>query len=198
MGLPREIFITPFEVWYAATGTAFPAVDATPGGSWTKIGTQGNLNYTEDGVTVSFEQDVATFMSAGSTGPVKASRMSNVIKVSFVMWDMSLEFAKFAINNNTVTDTAAVGATAGYRSIKLYQTPDVAQVALLVKGSVSAYGDSISSQFEFPIASPTGTTEMQFGKTSPAAIAIKFTVLNDPSAATEADRFGTFRMEDVD
>ena len=58
MSTPYEVVAQPFTLWVAPVGTAFPDVDTAPDGSWTKVGTSGDLNYTEDGVTVTHSQSV--------------------------------------------------------------------------------------------------------------------------------------------
>ncbi|KKM71005.1 hypothetical protein LCGC14_1434980 [marine sediment metagenome] len=70
---PYEIVAQPFTLWVAALATAFPLIDAAPDGNWTKVGTSGDLNYMEDGVTVAHSQSVESWRALGSTGRGKHS-----------------------------------------------------------------------------------------------------------------------------
>src|SRR5690348_2422650 len=100
MGQPFEIVAQPFTLWVAAVGSAFPTIDEDPGGIWTKIGSSGDLNYTEDGVKVSHKQKVEVFRALGSTGPRKAFRTEEDQMISLVVADLTLEQYAQVLNNN--------------------------------------------------------------------------------------------------
>ena len=88
---PYEIIGAPFTLWVAPTGTAFPLIDAAPAVDWVKIGTNGDRNYSEEGVTAGHSQTVNYARPAGATGPVKAFRMEEDLMLSLTLWDMTLE-----------------------------------------------------------------------------------------------------------
>lgn len=194
---PFEVIAAPFTVWTAPVGEAFPAIEDTPAGNWAQIGTSGDRNYTEAGVTIVHGDVVEQVRSLGSTGPIKTFRTEESLMVRFAVMDLSLEQYRHILNSNTVTDTAAGGGAAGFRDVDMYRGASVAQTALLIRGSASAYGDAWNSQFEIPVAVHTGSPESVFQKGVPVGLAFEFTAIEDPSAATSADRFGKIVMQDA-
>jgi hypothetical protein len=190
MSAPFEIIAQPFTLYTAPVGTAFPDVDTTPGAGWTKVGTNGDLNYTEDGVTVNHAQTVEAFRALGSTGPRKAFRTEEELRISLTLADLSLEAYKLAMNGNAITTTAAASGTPGTKDIGLSRGLAVTQYALLIRGAGSPYGASMAMQYEIPVAVEAGEPEVVFVKGEPAGLALEFLVLEDPSASTESERFG--------
>lgn len=197
MSEPYEIMISPFEVYLAPVGEAFPDVDETPAGNWVKLGTNGKYNYSEDGVTVTHEQEIFEKRTLGSTGPVKAVRTSEGLMIAFVLDDVSMEHYAKILNDATVTDTPAGAGTPGTRDIKLRRGPTVSQHALLLKGA-SPYGDSWAMQYEVPIVYQSENPAPVFSKGESAGLACQFTAIEDPNAATEAERFGQLVAQDAD
>lgn len=190
---PYEIILAPFEVYIAPVGESFPAIDAEPpGGNWTLIGTNGNVNYGEDGVTVQHGESVEDIRMLGATGPVKAARTEESLVVSFNLHDISFEHYKYALNLNTVTDNAA--ATPPDKEINTYKGHDVATRALLVRG-VSPYGDGWNLQYEVPRVRPGGEPEVTYAKGEPAGLSLEFNALIDLNAASDAERFGRIRAQ---
>ena len=156
---PYEIIAAPFSIYMAPVGEAFPAVDAAPAGNWTLIGTSGDLNYSDEGVTVAHAQTIEKARPLGSTGPRKAFRTEEDMMIRFTLWDMSLEQYRRAINDNAVATTAAGSGTAGFKALKLYRGVNVAALALLARANVSAYGDGWKSQYEVPVCYQSGSPE---------------------------------------
>lgn len=187
---PYEIIAAPFTVWFAPVGEAFPAIDAAPAGNWAMIGTSGDENYTEDGVTVAHSQTIETVRVAGTTGPRKAFRTAEDLMIRLTLFDMTLEHYARAMNGNAVTTTAAGSGTAGFKKIGLRQGLEVTRLALLARGDASAYGDGWKAQYEVPICFQSGSPEPVFRKGQPAGLALEFTALEDSGAASEAERFG--------
>lgn len=188
---PYEIIAAPYTLWIAPVGTAFPAIDATPAGAWTKVGTSGDLNYTEDGVTVQHSQSVELWRSLGSPGPRKAFRTEEELRISLTLADVSLEQYALALNHNTVTTVAPGSGVAGKKTIGLSRGLDVPQRALLVRGNAaSPYGETWNAQYEVPIAVQAAEPEVVFTKGEPASLALEWVALEDPQAASVAERFG--------
>ena len=71
MPTPFEIIAAPVIVYQAALGESMPLIDAAVAGNWAKIGTSGDRNITEDGVTVEHPDETESFYSVGGTGPVE-------------------------------------------------------------------------------------------------------------------------------
>ena len=187
---PYEIIAQPYEVWTAPLGTAFPNVGTDPTAPWALLGTSGNLNYDDDGITVSHEQKVELWRSLGSTGPRKGFRTEEDMTIALKLVDMSLEQYRRALNDNTVTTTAAGVQTAGSKKVGLSRGLEVKQFALLLRGrNSSAYGYG-NSQYEVPVAIQAGKPKPKFMKGKPATLDLEFQVLEDLLAASEDERFG--------
>lgn len=189
MGKPYEIIAAPFAVYLAPVGEAFPAIDEAPAGNWELLGTS-TRHYNEEGVTVAHEQEIEVFRGLGSTGPVKAFRTSEGLMVRFTLHDMKLEEYAKALNGAAVATTAAGSGTAGIKELNLYRGLDVALYAMLVRGP-GPEGDGWPAQYQVPVCFQSGNPEPVFSKGEPAGLAIEMTALEDPDAATEAERFGT-------
>lgn len=196
MPAPFEIIAAPYIVYYAVIGESFPIIEAAVAGNWIKIGTSGDRNYTEDGVTISHGQTIEEFRSLGSTGPIKAFRTEESFKVAFNVADLTLEEYKLVLNSGTVTDTAAGSGAAGHRAIDIWQGMDVTRLAILIRGVFSPYGAAWNSQLEIPVAYQSASPDVVFQKGTPAALSMEFTALEDPSAAAAANRFGAIRVQD--
>lgn len=185
---PLEIIAAPFTVWRAPVGTAFPVVDAAPSGSWTKVGTNGAINYAESGVTVKKTQSLAFWRGVGAAAPIKAFRDQEGLEINFTLMDLTLEQYSAALNGNTVTTQAAGSGAAGYKTIPLESGLLVAQYALLVRG-VSAHFDGVG-QYEVPIVVQSGEPETVFVKNDPAGLALTFQGLRHASLG-----LGLLRMQ---
>ncbi|MEZ5790506.1 MAG: hypothetical protein R3D34_06855 [Nitratireductor sp.] len=192
---PYEIIAAPFTVWLAPVGEAFPAIDATPGGNWEKLGTSGDQDYNEEGITVSHSQTIEKFRGLGSTGPRKGFRTAEELMLRLTLHDISLEQYSQAINGNAVATTAAGSGTAGFKAMQLYMGLTVTRFALLARGNASAYGAGFNSQYQVPVCFQSGSPEPVFNKGAPAGLALEFTALEDPDAASAAARFGKLIMQ---
>lgn len=194
---PFEIIISPFEVFVAPVGESYPLINATPAGNWVKLGTSGNKNMGEEGVTVVHDQTIDFWRAYGTTGPVKASRSSEDLKVSFTLADLTLEEYTRIIQAVTVVDNAESSGVAGFREINLRRGLDVYQVALLTKGD-GPYGSGFSAQFEVPRVVQSGSPSVVFLKNTPAMLTMEFTALEDADASSDAERFGRLIAMDAD
>lgn len=193
---PYEIIMSPFEVYLAPEGEAFPDVDEDPAGNWVLLGTNGKFNYSEDGVQVTHEQTLALHRTLGSTGPVKATRTEESLMIGLTLEDLSAEHYRKVLNDVAIDETPEGAGTPGTRAITLRQGRDVSVFALLLKG-VSPYGDSLGAQYQVPRAVQNGNPAPLFSKGEAAGLAVEFVALEDPDAATEAERFGTLVLQDA-
>ncbi len=110
--------------------------------------------------------------------------------VRFTLHDMTPEEYNVALNNNAETTVAAASGTPGHKDIKLYQDIDVVLMALLVRGNVSSEGAGWLTQYQIPVCFQSASPEVAFVKGAPAGLALEFTALEDPDAATANARFG--------
>lgn len=197
-GIPYEIIAQPYTLYLADVGSVFPSLDEEPGVSWLKVGTSGDRNYTEDGVTIAHDEKDEIFRALGSTGPMKAFRAEEDLKISLMLADLTLEQYAIILNGNTITTTPPGSGTVGYKKIGLSKGLDVKQYALLARGpTASAYGNRMA-QYEVPLCFQSAGQEVTFQKGTPAALALEFTALEDPNAASEDERFGRLLMENAD
>jgi len=194
---PFEILAAPYTMYIAPLDTAFPDIDADPTAPWVKVGTSGDRNYTEDGVKAQHGQSISTFRAVGSAGPVKAWRDSEDLKLSLVLADLSLEQYGMALNHQTPTAVPASVGVAGTKTIGLSRGLTVTQYAVLIRGA-SPYGEAFAMQYEIPVAVQSGSPEPVFKKNEPASLAIEWTVLEDPDASTENERFGRLVAQTAD
>lgn len=194
---PYEIIMSPYEVWIAPEGTAFPDVDETPAGLWARLGTNGKSNYSEDGMTITHEQTITAHRTLGSSGPVKAVRTSESLMISLTLEDMTAEQYAKVMNNVPVSLVAAGVGTPGNKNITLRQGLNVACFALLVKGP-SAYGDNWNSQYQIPRAFQNGSPAPSFNKGDAAGLACEFVALENLDAPTEEQRFGKLVIQTAD
>lgn len=193
--LPYEIIAAPYDVWFAPVGTAFPDVEITPPAPWAKVGSSGNLNYFDEGVTVAHAQTIEKFRALGDAGSRKVFRTEEDLMVRLLLADVTLEQYAHALNSNTVTDVPP-STQAGYRYIGLSRGFSVATVALLVKGP-SPYLEDGVLQFEIPRAAQSGQPEAVFRKGTPVGLALEWTALVDPNAVNEFERFGRILAQDA-
>lgn len=191
--LPYEIIAAPFDVWFAPVGTAFPDIDDdTPASPWARVGSDGNLNYFDEGVKVSHKQVMAKFRSLGDVGSRKIFRTEEDLMIGLKLADLTLEQYAHALNSNSVTTTAAGAGTAGFKTIGLSRGASVATVALLVRGP-SPYMDGGYLQFEVPRAAQSGDPETILKNGDPAGLALQWDALVDPDAASDDVRFGRIK-----
>lgn len=186
---PYEIVGAPLTLWLAPVGTAFPLIDVAPAVAWIKIGTNGNRNYSGEGVTVAHGRTFQKARPAGAVGPVKAWLDEEELMFRLTLWDISLEQYQLALSNNALTTVAAGAGTAGYKKIGLSHGAAVKEYALLARG-VSPYNEALSAQYEVPRCYQSGSPEAVYRKAQPTGLALEWTALEDLGAASEAERFG--------
>lgn len=197
--VPYEVIAAPYTLWFANVGTAFPALNAAPGGGWTKVGTSGDLNYDDGaGVTIQHAQTTVKWRATGDAGCRKMFRTEEDQIVKLKLIDVTLEQYALALNHNTVTTVAAGSGTVGYKHIGLSRGFTVATKALLIRGTASPYGADYIGQYEIPVATQTGSpTVMLTKKGEPAGLDLEWHALVDPSAANEFVRFGRLLFQNA-
>lgn len=175
MSAPYEVVVGPYTVYVAPVGTAFPATNAAPSGSWIKLGTSGAKNYDDKGVTVQHNQTIQRWKPSGTTGNRKAWRSSEVFTVAFELVDLTLEQYAVILNNATVTVQTGPPAT---KTIQLQQGISVATFALLARGN-SPYNDTLPAQYQVPIAFQADNPSPVFSLNTPGGLACTWEALED-------------------
>lgn len=176
MPAPHEIVASPLTVYLAPTGTTFPVVDAAPSGSWIKLGTEGDLNYSDDGVTVNHSGSTETFTGAGSSRPRKAWRTEEGLSVGFTLVDLSpAQYAKI-LDEATVTVTAASNSVPGTSEFDLARDVNVKTWSLLARGE-SSVDNGLAAQLQIETVYQSAEPEVAFKKGEPAGLEVEFTAL---------------------
>lgn len=191
---PYEIVAAPLTLWLAPIGTAFPLLTVAPAVAWVKVGTNGDLNYDEDGVTIAHSQTNESARPAGATGPIKAWRTEEDLMIRLTLWDITLEQYAAALNGNAIATVAAGAGTPGKKTIGLSQGSEIKTYALLARG-LSPYGDGYAAQYEVPRCYQSASPEPAFKKGDPAGLELEFTALVDAGAANPLERFGRLVMQ---
>lgn len=191
---PLEILAAPFTIWLAPVGEAFPAIDAAPAGNWAKLGSNGDVNYDEDGVVVTHGQTIENWRGLGSTGPVKAWRTEEELQIGFTLVDISAaQYAK-VLNNVEVTQTASGVGVPGTDAFGLSQGREVAAFALLARGA-SPGMEGGNAQYEVKKVYQGAEPAPTFQKGEPAGLECEFNALEDVTAANRNERFGRLLIQ---
>lgn len=187
---PYEVIGAPYTIWVAPVGTAFPSLDDAEEDfdpAWTKVGTSGDLSYTEKGVTFEAKQKINYFTPAGSTIPRKAFRTEEGSSFQVEIADLTLEQMSIVLNSNTVTHTPAGTGTRGTKEIDLTRGLDVATMAMLARG-YSPYGPADKSpvtveewpaQYEMKRVVADGEPKVAYTKGKEAGLDLQFMALAD-------------------
>jgi hypothetical protein len=177
MPAPFEIIAGAADVYLAAPNTADVVLNVAPGGSWTKLGVAGSKDYSEDGVMCAYEQDQEDFYGLGATGPRKAFRTRERLKITFTLHDATVESFTHAFNEAAITTLAGPPAE---KTIPLIQGGTVQTRALLIRSAVSPYVDSANpTQLWVPLCYQKGSFDIVFNKGKPIGLKLDFFALQD-------------------
>jgi len=187
---PLQILVGAGNLYIAPKGETFPAIDADPAGNWEFLGE------TDGGVTVTLSQVVDLHRVDQFTGPVKATRSEETLKIETNVAVTTAELLAF-MNGNSVTDTAAGAGTAGTRKLGLTSGFDVTEYAFLFRGN-SPYQAGANAQFEVVVGVfNQDDIGLEFKKDDKTLVPIMVTALVDPDAASEDEQFGRFIAQDA-
>src|SRR5690349_18851993 len=128
-------------IYVAAAGTAMPAVNAAPSGSWRTLGE------TQDGVDVEPNDKIEKIMTDQRTGPVKAERTEETMIIKTKLAEATLENLADAMGV-TLTDTAPGSGTIGTREVNLHRGAVVQEFAILFRGKSPYFNGN--GQFYIP------------------------------------------------
>jgi hypothetical protein len=193
---PFEIVAGSLRVWLAPVATVFPLINVAPAAPWASVGTNGDVNYDDEGVKITHKQKVETARPAGLTMPVKAWRTEEDLMIGLTLWDFSLAQYTNVLGGLAPATTAAGPGTAGFRSIGLSRGPDVAIYALLARGEgMSPDGDGFNFQFEVPRVYQSGDAKPVIKKGKPAGLELEWMALADLTAEQPQHRFGRIKTQ---
>ncbi len=185
---PFEIIAGVCDIYVAAVGSEFPAVDETPGTAWRALG------HTDGGVKVGHAQTIVELRTDQVTAPVKGVRSEESLQLTFSLAEVTPE------NYATALNASAAGPTSdgSDKIVTLYRGGfGVETVAMLVRGEhLSPEGD-FNLQYEVPSAYQSGSPEVDFVKDNKAMLACQFNVIAANAfsgSATDADIFGILRV----
>lgn len=189
---PYEIVAGPLKVYFAETGTAFPATNENPSSAWINVG------YTEGGVNAASPQTIVELRADQVTGPVKAIRSEEGLEIGFSLASVTLE--NYAIALNQAVDSGAldgslvpdIGGTS--KSVPLYRGgSQVETIAMLCRADhLSPYGD-FPLQFEVPVCFQADNPSAAFTKDNKAVLQVSFHALVDPDRVDDDESFGRLR-----
>jgi hypothetical protein len=188
---PFEIIGAPLTLWLAPVGTTFPVINAAPSEDWVKVGTNGDRNYENGGVTVTHGKTYDKVRTAGASGPVKAFLTEEDLMFGLTLLDITLEQYQLALNGNAITTVAPGSGTQGTKKIGLSE--DVGRTkeyALLARG-LSPYNEALAMQYCVPRCFQSGAPAPVFRKGGTGAgLALRFEALEDLTTETAQERFG--------
>lgn len=187
---PYEIVAGPVNVYFAQTGTPFPATNAAPGSAWINVG------LTEGGVTAASPQTVIELRADQVTGPVKAIRSEESLEVSFSIASVTLENYAIALNRAESALDGTLPPDLGHpsKSVPLYRGgSQVETIAMLLRNDhLSPYGD-LPLQFEVPVCFQADNPSASFTKDNKAVLQVSFHAIVDPNRASDDESFGRLR-----
>lgn len=175
-------------IYVAPVGTAFPALTATPSGSWRSLGE------TQDGLEIEHDDKIEKIRTDQRTGAVKAVRTEESLSVKTKLAETTLENLADVLGVD-VTDTAPGAGTIGTREIPFYRGAAVAEYAVLVRG-YSPYLDG-PAQYEVPRGFFGKIDAIKYEKGKNAPIPFTFESLEDLNASSAEDRFGRLVAKDA-
>lgn len=174
-------------LYVAAANTAPPTLGTNPSSSWRNIGE------TQDGVEVDLSQKIELTRTDQRTGPVKATREEEAMKLKTKLAELTVENLAMALGNS-VTDTAPGVGTIGTRKVYMYRGAGVEELALLFIGS-SPYLDGPGAYYVPRAYIDMDSLKYDKAKNTPIPITIE--ALEDLNAATADERFGYFIAQDA-
>lgn len=191
MASADEIVVGPANVYVAPLGTEFPDIDEAPDTGWVLVGTGGDLNYGEEGVTLRKNVTSNRIRTLGSTLTRKVAISEMDFQVEYPVVDLSAEEMALAYGTDPddITDTAAGAGVAGTKSFALSTDPVPLERAVLVRvGQSASMGRAGNTDWQIARAAFVGTAETTFNKTTGAAVNHIWEAI-EPGGSEDAVRF---------
>lgn len=171
------------QVYISPQGTAVPAVNATPGGSWFLLGA------TDGEQKIKHAGKLTYFRDNDHQGPVKGVRPEEDVMVEFSLVNLVLENYARILNN--VANLVSAGGPPATRTMYLKRGAIPTEYSFLFKGlAVSPYG-AFPAMYVLTRAIFDDEPEPTFAKDGRPALACNAVVLEDDDY-TDTQRMGWF------
>lgn len=179
---PYGQLVGPCTVYLAAALTAEPAVNATPGASWTEIGAT-----TGDQQAISKKAPNQYLYDNEHQGPVKAVTPQEDPMIGFTLANLTHAHLARMINSVSTITTAAGPPAVSRVPIKSGYIPT--EYAILVKGLADSPFGNFPAQWYIPRGVFEKTVEILRGKDKRAELACEFKALEDDTQS-DGNRLG--------
>lgn len=188
---PREIAVGPLTVYLAEAVEAEDDVDGEPSGNWGKLGTNGDENYGEAGITITHSQTLRQTRTVGATGALKVNRQTEDLTIALVLMDMNLaQLTKLLNNTAKSTDTDPAIDYIGVR-----RGPDVTVLSMISKGAGMSGSGAFPIQLYNPRVYQSADLSPVFSKADDVGYSATFSCLEYQSASPDAERFGRWVVQ---
>jgi hypothetical protein len=187
MPAPHEIIAAPLTIYLAEIGTAAPAIDDVPDAfdaAWLVLGSEGDMNYGEDGVTMSHNESISDFVPAGSTMPSKRFRIGEDFLLSLNLVDLGPEAYARVMNDAEITTTG------NSKKFSLYRGDQVKGFAILGRG-MSTVDNELYLQYFFSKAFVSVDGNVVFNKGKPAELPVKIQAIRHSDSDEISVEIGT-------
>ena len=179
---PYDQLVGTLTYYLAPVGTAEPAANTTPGGSWVELGcTEG------DQVIAAEESDLTKFYDNCHQGPVKAVRAQEDPQARGRLVGLTLE-NKARLISSAAAVTAS-GSSPAIKRLPLEKGFTLTEYALLIKGAADSPYGNYPAQYYYPRGVFDGKFVRTRSKTARDAIDFVFHVLADDTQ-TAGNAFG--------
>lgn len=169
MPAPHEVVAAPLTLFLADVGTDFPDVaDAVADfdAAWTMLGTEGDANYDDKGVTVSHNETTSDWTPAGRTMPSKRFRTGESFEITLDLVDISPTMYALVMNS------AALTVEGNQSWFDLFRGDQVNSFAVVARG-MSSVDNALNLQYEFSNAYVSVDGNVVYKKGDPAALPTK-------------------------
>lgn len=158
------------DIYIAAYGATEPAVNAVPGTDWYLLGpTDGDQSIEHSG-------GLTYFRDNDHTGPTKAVRPEEDVKVKFTLVGLTLEnFARVLHSSARLSN----GTSPTSRKMPLKRGADVTEYAILIRGACHSPYGNLPGQTYIPRAVSESEPTQTLGKDKRIELECSFTALED-------------------
>ena len=190
-----QIIVGPAVIYYAAVGTTLPAdsvgFGTAWGGAWYRAG------FTQEGVTLTYEDEQIDHTVEEALTPVRRTRSSESAMIETVLAELTASYLSLAMGSGTTSTTAAAVGQVGKEELLAGGSIDVAEKAWGVEGR---YTDASGNNFPLRFFIYKGTAKvnggLEFGKAKEngTGIPLQINALADTSKSAGQQLFKMQRV----